>query len=80
MPVMNGFEATRAIRELERARGPTPQAMIIALTGLASDRDHGEAFACGVDLYMTKPVSFKAVGRLLDNWEAHGGLDGPKMI
>ncbi|KAL8826758.1 MAG: hypothetical protein Q9170_007282 [Blastenia crenularia] len=56
MPVMNGFEATRAIRdlELERNRDPTTQplkpAMIIALTGLASGRDHGEAFACGVDL------------------------------
>ncbi|KAL8937012.1 MAG: hypothetical protein Q9216_004641 [Gyalolechia sp. 2 TL-2023] len=81
MPVMNGFEATCAIREFEKARGsttshaPKPPAMIIALTGLASGRDHGEAFACGVDLYMTKPVSFKAVGRLLDNWEAHGGLD-----
>ncbi|KAL8719851.1 MAG: hypothetical protein Q9225_003204 [Loekoesia sp. 1 TL-2023] len=84
MPVMNGFEATRAIRELEKAREPSRYAhaprpaMIVALTGLASGRDHGEAFACGVDLYMTKPVSFKEVGRLLDNWEAHGGLDTPK--
>lgn len=73
MPVMNGFEATRAIRELEKARNPTKNAqaprlaMIVALTGLASGGDHGEAFACGVDLYMTKPVSFKEVGRLLDN-------------
>lgn len=81
MPVMNGFEATRAIRELERRRDPSRDAqprkaaMIIALTGLASGRDHGDAFACGVDLYMTKPVSFKEVGRLLDNWEAHGGLE-----
>lgn len=84
MPVMNGFEATRAIREVEKnrdsasyARPPRP-AMIVALTGLASGRDHGEAFASGVDLYMTKPVSFKEVGRLLDNWEAHGGLDAPR--
>ncbi|KAL9580190.1 MAG: hypothetical protein Q9203_006402 [Teloschistes exilis] len=85
MPVMNGFEATRAIRELEqkrdaKAKSRKAKAMIIALTGLASGRDHGEAFACGVDLYMTKPVSFKEVGRLLDNWEAHGGLDNPKPI
>ncbi len=81
MPVMNGFEATRAIRDLEKSRDPSASlqapkaAMIVALTGLASGRDHGEAFACGVDLYMTKPVSFKEVGRLLDNWEAHGGLN-----
>lgn len=81
MPVMNGFEATRAIRELEKTRDrdqPSNPAMIIALTGLASGRDHSEAFACGVDLYMTKPVSFRQVGRLLDNWKAHGGLDDQK--
>ncbi|KAL8993225.1 MAG: hypothetical protein Q9169_006508 [Polycauliona sp. 2 TL-2023] len=81
MPIMNGFESTRAIRDFERTRDhskyvrPPKAALIIALTGLASGRDHGEAFACGVDLYMTKPVSFKEVGRLLDNWEAHGGLE-----
>lgn len=81
MPIMNGFEATRAIREIEDARihnseedqKPTP-AFIIALTGLASSRDQTEAFTSGVDLFMTKPVSFKEVGKLLDNWEAHGGM------
>lgn len=82
MPVMNGFEATRAIRDIEDARThnassdeqkPTP-GLIIALTGLASSRDQTEAFTSGVDLFMTKPVSFKEVGRLLDNWEAHGGI------
>lgn len=85
MPIMNGFESTRAIREFEQTRDhskyarPPKVALIIALTGLASGRDQGEAFACGVDLYMTKPVSFKEVGRLLDNWEAHGGLEAPEM-
>ena len=81
MPVMNGFEATRAIRDIEEARrhnnkddeGLTP-ALIVALTGLASSRDQSEAFTSGVDLFMTKPVSFKEVGRLLNNWEAHGGI------
>lgn len=82
---MNGFEATRAIRDIEDARNhnserdvaPAP-ALIIALTGLASSRDQTEAFTSGVDLFMTKPVSFKEVGRLLDNWEAHGGIKPPE--
>jgi len=78
---MNGFEATRAIRDIEEARlhnQPAGKklnpALIIALTGLASSRDQSEAFTSGVDLFMTKPVSFKEVGRLLDNWESHGGI------
>lgn len=81
MPVMNGFEATRAIRQIEQSRrtsGPddSAPALIIALTGLASSRDQSEAFTSGVDLFMTKPVSFKEVGRLLSNWEASGGSAG----
>lgn len=79
MPILNGFEATRAIREIEHKRQSlSPEkshrpALIVALTGLASGRDQSEAFTSGVDLFMTKPVSFKEVGRLLDNWEANGG-------
>ena len=87
MPVMNGFEATRAIRDIEDERGgksrngnERPPALIVALTGLASSRDQTEAFASGVDLFLTKPVSFKEVGKLLDNWEAHGGLKSPEEM
>ncbi|KAL3470939.1 hypothetical protein BJX99DRAFT_250784 [Aspergillus californicus] len=71
MPVMNGFEATRAIRALEKERGSkqsTP-AIIIALTGLSSERDESEALASGFDLFITKPVSFKGVSKLLAEWE-----------
>lgn len=80
MPVMNGFEATRRIREIERehyAHLPTiqapPSCLIIALTGLASARDQSEAFMSGFDMFITKPVSFSDISRLLDNWESNGG-------
>ena len=69
MPVMNGFEATRVIRQHERTITPRADAMIIALTGLASGRDQSEGFQAGCDIYMTKPVSFNEVGKLLDRWE-----------
>lgn len=69
MPVMNGFEATRAIRALERERDGCGPAIIIALTGLSSSRDESEALASGVDMFLTKPVSFREVSRLLDEWE-----------
>ncbi|RHZ51767.1 hypothetical protein CDV55_100220 [Aspergillus turcosus] len=75
MPVMNGFEATRSIRALERERDGCGPATIIALTGLSSSRDESEALASGVDLFLTKPVSFKEVSRLLDEWAERGLRD-----
>ncbi|KAJ5414921.1 hypothetical protein N7509_000019 [Penicillium cosmopolitanum] len=74
MPVMNGLEATRAIRALERESDGRQPAIIIALTGLSSSRDESEALASGVDFFLTKPVSFREVSRLLDKW----GRDGLK--
>jgi signal transduction histidine kinase/CheY-like chemotaxis protein len=72
MPVMNGFEATRAIRALENERNDHTPATIIALTGLSSLRDKTEALASGVDMFLTKPVSFRELSRLLDEWEKDG--------
>jgi len=82
MPIRNGIEATRRIRALEATRAsllsPTDRAapaLIIALTGLASARDQAEAFEAGVDLYMTKPVSFKLIAQVLEKWERNGGSE-----
>lgn len=79
MPIIDGFEATRRIRALESAFRESlppyetpPSSLIIALTGLASGRDQSEAFTSGFDLYLVKPISFREVGRLLDNWEKSG--------
>lgn len=79
MPILDGFEATRQIRTLESQFRQTlapcqtpPSSLIIALTGLASGRDQSEAFTSGFDLYLVKPISFREVGRLLDNWESSG--------
>lgn len=78
MPVMDGFEATRCIRSLERERkrdasGGGGKAIIIALTGLSSPKDETEALEAGVDLFLTKPVSLKEVGRIMDAWECDKG-------
>lgn len=64
MPVMNGIEATRRIREFEREEKLQP-ANIIALTGLASDDARREAMSAGVDVFLPKPVRFAELKKLL---------------
>ncbi|KAI0477568.1 hypothetical protein GGR56DRAFT_637843 [Xylariaceae sp. FL0804] len=64
MPVMDGFESTRRVRELERAQGLQP-VPIIALTGLASADAQKEAFTSGMDRFLTKPVKLKELADVL---------------
>lgn len=77
MPIMDGFEATRQIRALELERreaggsGGKKPALIIAFTGRSSMEDQVEAKRVGLDLFMTKPVSLKEVGKIIDNWSAN---------
>jgi CheY-like chemotaxis protein len=55
MPIMNGFDATVAIRSAENARGQkTP---IIAVTAQALDIDLQQCKASGMDDHIMKPVS-----------------------
>jgi CheY-like chemotaxis protein/HPt (histidine-containing phosphotransfer) domain-containing protein len=54
MPVMDGFQATLAIRELERKRGG--HVPIIAMTAYSSSQDRQECLNGGMDSYIAKPV------------------------
>ena len=53
MPVMNGYEATAAIRALPGRRGQIP---IIAMTANAFEEDHKAALEAGMDVYVAKPI------------------------
>ncbi|KAI7284057.1 hypothetical protein KC345_g2557 [Hortaea werneckii] len=64
MPVMNGMEATRRIREFERDNG-LKRTTIIALTGLASAQAQKEAENAGIDIFLPKPVKFKELQKML---------------
>ena len=54
MPVMNGLEATRAIRGLERA--DAREIPIIAMTANAFDEDVQHSLQAGMDAHLSKPV------------------------
>lgn len=64
MPIMDGLESTRHIRDLERKLSLGPIS-IFALTGLASAKTQKEAFASGIDIFLTKPVRFTDLAKHL---------------
>ncbi|CAN9277603.1 unnamed protein product [Alternaria alternata] len=68
MPIMDGMSATLAIREFENELN-LPRCSIIALTGLTSASARLEAWRSGIDHFMTKPVNFKMLGKLLKKEE-----------
>jgi CheY-like chemotaxis protein len=67
MPVMDGFEATRLIREMERkqARKRTP---VIALTANALDGERERCLAAAMDDYLAKPVGSLDLEAKLKKW------------
>jgi signal transduction histidine kinase/ActR/RegA family two-component response regulator len=66
MPVMDGFEATRRIREDERASGVHTPIVALTADALAGDRDR--CIESGMDDYMTKPVSSALLAAALERW------------
>jgi len=66
MPEMNGMEATQAIRELEVETGG--HVTIVALTAHALQGDRERCIEAGMDDYMPKPISPKALTERLAQW------------
>jgi CheY-like chemotaxis protein len=69
MPEVSGFDATSAIREIEKASDHDHRAYIVALTGLVSDKDRNAAYEAGVDDYVTKPAGLDKVRSIIDKWQ-----------
>jgi two-component system sensor histidine kinase/response regulator len=63
MPVMEGFEATAAIRAHERTTGG--HITIVAVTAHAMHEDRERCLAAGMDDYLSKPLVLKELQEVL---------------
>jgi signal transduction histidine kinase/CheY-like chemotaxis protein/HPt (histidine-containing phosphotransfer) domain-containing protein len=68
MPVMDGYEATQHIREIESRRRGSVRAPIIALTAAALSEDRDRCLAAGMDDYLSKPVHRDDLNAMLGRW------------
>lgn len=66
MPLMNGYEATRAIRALDRP--DAAEIPIIAMTAHAFAEDVKAAMDAGMNEHITKPLEPEIIIRVLQKW------------
>ncbi|WP_051427536.1 response regulator [Arthrobacter sp. H20] len=74
MPIMDGFEATRAIRGRDAAHLP-----IIAMTAGALSEDRERCRAAGMDDYLAKPVDLALLEATLLRWVHTPGVPAPEL-
>ena len=71
MPEMDGFQATRLIREQE---SPGHRVPILAMTANAMQGDRERCLASGMDDYLAKPVTLDGLKNALHRWLPAGSL------
>ena len=71
MPRMDGYTATRKIRDMENPR--KANIPIVAMTANAFDEDRKKAFAAGMNAHVAKPIDMAVLSHTLDEIFAKQG-------
>ena len=78
MPVMNGYEATKAIRRSPHELAKTIP--IIAMTANAFSEDIQHSLAAGMNAHVSKPVEMKVLEKTIRSIKSGGGGTEPQGI
>jgi CheY-like chemotaxis protein/HPt (histidine-containing phosphotransfer) domain-containing protein len=76
MPVMDGYEATRALRAREKETGGK-HLSVVALTANAMEGASDYCRTAGMDDYLSKPFTIGRLGDMLAKWLSAGERSGP---
>jgi len=68
MPLMDGYQATVAIRRMEKEMKTGRRMPIIALTAHALEGDRDKCIAAGMDDYISKPFKLHNIIEVLEQW------------
>ncbi|MYM61376.1 response regulator [Vibrio sp. OCN044] len=79
MPIMNGFEATQSIRQIEQEDTHRGRVAIIALTASVADDDIQKCYKVGMDDYMPKPFKAEVLKEKITAWMAKDEKAAPSL-
>jgi len=78
MPEMDGFEATTAIREMEKLTNR--HIPIIAMTAYALKGDEERCLSAGMDAYISKPIHPQKLIQVVEEFAVISGAAGSKLV
>jgi signal transduction histidine kinase/CheY-like chemotaxis protein/HPt (histidine-containing phosphotransfer) domain-containing protein len=79
MPVLDGYSATRRLREIEAGQGK-PRTPVIAMTAHAMSGDRERCLQAGMDDYLSKPLDRQLLEQTLARWMPKPPAAAPAMM
>jgi CheY-like chemotaxis protein len=69
MPIMDGFQATKKIREIEIEEKISEPCLILALTANVGEDDKRKCIDSGMNDFIPKPIKREILEEMLKKWQ-----------